>query len=316
MVNSFFWGDFHRAYNEKDQFYPLVCSYLSDGAINTNMTQMQLVVIVCDKTFKGFENLNDTESDTLTVARHLYNVIKQSPRWNALLRVNSATFTKFYENTSDEVAGVILTMNVDIKQSRSLCDLPLDNYDFDGTFVGNDCEPVLIVNSNQSFSFNAPSGTIVELPDTPVLVTDQDGNQLADENLPSVTGGNIEVTIPVPEPCEPVTYDITRDGLPFASGSEPSGGSINIDVPSDCAQDTRIRAVLFEGQAEAQTLTIAVFTAGNYTSFIQDGASGTVTFEVNSVLTALPFVLSATDELKVIRTNSTADGFVEIIGTY
>jgi hypothetical protein len=30
----------------------------------------------------------------------------------------------------------------------------------------------------------------------------------------------------------------------------------------------------------------------------------------------LPFVLSATDELKVIRTNSAADGFVEIIGTY
>jgi hypothetical protein len=266
MVNSFFWGDFHRAYNEKDQFYPLVCSYLSDGAINTNMTQMQLVVIVCDKTFKGFENLNDTESDTVTVARHLYNVIRQSPRWNALLRVNSATLSKFYENTSDEVAGVILTMNVDIKQSRSLCGLPLDNYDFDGQFVGNECEPVLIVNSNQSFSFNAPSGTIVELPDTPVLVTDQDGNELANENLPSVTGGTIQVetggvclpanyvveyadgtpiesgeipsgesaTVVVPncEPCEDATYQLTLDGEPLegGSGSIPSGENANIPI--------------------------------------------------------------------------------------
>jgi VCBS repeat-containing protein len=34
--------------------------------------------------------------------------------------------------------------------------------------------------------------------------------------------------------CDPVTYNITRDGEPFASGSEPSGGSININVPSDC----------------------------------------------------------------------------------
>jgi VCBS repeat-containing protein len=34
--------------------------------------------------------------------------------------------------------------------------------------------------------------------------------------------------------CEDVTYNITRDGEPFASGSEPSGGSININVPSDC----------------------------------------------------------------------------------
>jgi hypothetical protein len=266
MVNSFFWGDFHRAYNEKTQLYPLVCSYLSDGAINTNMTQMQLVVIVCDKTFKGFENLNDTESDTVTVARHLYNVIRQSPRWNALLRVNSATLSKFYENTSDEVAGVILTMNVDIKQSRSLCGLPLDNYDFDGQFVGNECEPVLIVNSNQSFSFNAPSGTIVELPDTPVLVTDQDGNELANENLPSVTGGTIQVetggvclpanyvveyadgtpiesgeipsgesaTVVVPncEPCEDATYQLTLDGEPLegGSGSIPSGENANIPI--------------------------------------------------------------------------------------
>ena len=291
MVNSFFWGDFHRAYNEKEQFYPLVCSYLSDGAINTNMTQMQLVVIVCDKTFKGFENLNDTESDTVTVARHLYNVIRQSPRWNALLRVNSATFTKFYENTSDEVAGVILTMNVDLKQSRSLCDLPLDNYDFDGTFVGNDCEPVLIVNSNQSFSFNAPSGTIVELPDTPVLVTDQDGNPLANENLPSVTGGTIQVeaggvclpanfvveyadgtpiesgeipsggseTIIVPncEPCEDATYQLTLDGEPLegGSGSIPSGENANIPIDAfipECEPPT----VIWDGDSDFPISTL------------------------------------------------------------
>jgi hypothetical protein len=225
MVNSFFWGDFHRAYNEKEQFYPLVCSYLSDGAINPNLTQMQLVVIVCDKTFKGFENLNDTESDTLTVARHLYNVIKQSPRWNALLRVNSSTFTKFYENTSDEVAGVILTMNIDLKQSRSLCDLPLDNYDFEGTFVDDGCDPVLIVNSNQSFSFNAPSGTIVELGDTPVLVVDQDGNPLANESLPSVTGGTIEVNV-TPPTCDPATFEI--NGVEVAT--IPSGETDSIQV--------------------------------------------------------------------------------------
>jgi len=230
MVNSFFWGDFHRAYNEKEQLYPLVCSYLSDGAINTNLTQMQLVVIVCDKTFKGFENLNDTESDTVTVARHLFNVIKQSPRWNALLRVNSATLSKFIENTRDEVAGVILTMNVDVKQSRSLCDLPLDNYDFDGQFVGNKCEPVLIVNSNQTFTFSAPSGTIIELPDTPVTVFDQDGNPLGGESVPSVTGGNIEVIL---APCADANFVVEyADGTPIQSGTIPSGGFEMVVVPN------------------------------------------------------------------------------------
>jgi hypothetical protein len=280
MVNSFFWGDFHRAYNEKDQFYPLVCSYLSDGSMNTNLTQMQLVVIVCDKTFKGFENLNDTESDTVTVARHLFNVIKQSPRWNALLRVNSATLSKFIENTRDEVAGVILTMNVDVKQSRSLCDLPLDNYHFDGTFVGNKCEPVLIVNSNQTFTFSADSGTIVELPDTPVLVTDQDGNPLGGENVPSVTGGSVEVTI---APCEDANYIVEyANGTPIDSGTIPSGGSETIVVPN--CEDATYNL----DNTEGSTLFLGSIPSGdNETIIAPDGTANVKNTAGTTVATGL-----------------------------
>lgn len=38
--------------------------------------------------------------------------------------------------------------------------------------------------------------------------------------------------------CEPVTYTITRDNLPFANGSVPSGGNLNFNVPSDCPPPT------------------------------------------------------------------------------
>jgi len=51
---------------------------------------------------------------------------------------------------------------------------------------------VVIVASGQNEPYN--------LPDTPVLVTDQEGNPLANENLPSVAGGTIEVSI-TPIPC-------------------------------------------------------------------------------------------------------------------
>lgn len=239
MVNSFFWGDFHRAYNEQTPLYPLVCSYLTYNTMLDNMSNDNLVIIICDKTYKDYSNLNDTESDCKQVARHLFNVIRQSPRWNALLRVNSATMSKFIDNTSDEVAGVILTLNVNLKSSRSLCDLPLDNYSFDGDFEGNDCEPVLIVNSNQTFVFSAASGTIVELPDTPVLVVDQDDNELGNGSVASVTGGTIQVQID-PTPCAPVTYNVEyANGDPIESGSEPSGGNIEVIVPNPvCAPAT------------------------------------------------------------------------------
>jgi surface protein len=280
MVNSFFWGDFHRAYNEKEQFYPLVCSYLSDGSMNTNLTQMQLVVIVCDKTFKGFENLNDTESDTVTVARHLFNVVKQSPRWNALLRVNSATLSKFIENTRDEVAGVILTMNVDVKQSRSLCDLPLDNYDFDGQFVGNQCEPVLIVNSNQAFTFSAASGTIVELPDTPVTVFDQDGNELGNGLLPSVTGGNIDV---ISVPCADANFVVEyADGTPIESGSIPSGGFEMVVVPN--CEDATYNL----DNSEGSTLFLGSIPSGdNETIIAPDGTANVKNTSGTTVATGL-----------------------------
>jgi hypothetical protein len=315
MVNSFFWGDFHRAYNEKTQLYPLVCSYLSDGAVNTNMTQMQLVVIVCDKTFKGLENLNDTESDTVTVARHLYNVIRQSPRWNNLLRVNSSTLSKFYENTSDEVAGVILTMNVDIKQSRSLCDLPLDNYDFDGTFIGGggDCEDVLIVNSDQTFTFSAASGTIVELPDAPVLVTDQDGNPLGGGNVPSVTGGVVEVTIEPCPPCENATYVLTLGGNAVDSGEIGSGQTEEIPI-DDFIPPCEDATVQINGD---QVATVA---SGGMVNIAVENESGTPlgTFDEETGVWVVPDCEDATAVLRdtdnnILSTTPIASGATENI---
>lgn len=92
------------------------------------------------------------------------------------------------------------------------------------------CAPATIVNSDGEFSINVPSGSTYELPDTPVLVTDLGGNPLGSGDVPSVTGGTIEVDI---QPfCAPATYTITRDNLPFDSGTIPSGGELEVNVPS------------------------------------------------------------------------------------
>jgi hypothetical protein len=198
------------------------------------------------------------------------------------LRVNSSTLSKFYENTSDEVAGVILTMNVDIKQSRSLCDLPLDNYDFDGTFIGSggDCEDVLIVNSDQTFTFSAASGTIVELPDAPVLVTDQDGNPLGSGNVPSVTGGVVEVTI---APCEDANYIVEyANGTPIDSGTIPSGGSETIVVPN--CEDATYNL----DNTEGSTLFLGSIPSGdNETIIAPDGTANVKNTAGTTVATGL-----------------------------
>jgi hypothetical protein len=393
QVKSFFWGDFIRLYADNQiKHSSVIIQPLRLGELSRSQVTVQLVVTYSDRIFSDFSNLDEVHSEAADVLNDFVMVLNTSPRWkDFVLGATNGNAEFFTQRSGDLVAGAAMIVNVRIKSVADLCAIPATDYDFEVQPTPlPDCADVTVVNSNGEYSVQVTSGGLLTLPDTPVTVTDQNGNELAAEDVPSVTGGNIEVTIPEPEPCAAATYQLTLDGEPLegGSGSIPSGenanipidefvpecedatavlidtatptpntisttpiasgasanitapdgtvtvnrdgvffadvdvrsnGTASIDVPSDCPtpiQDTRIRAVLFSGQDEAQTLTIAAFTAGTYTSFIQDGASGTVTFEVNSVLTALPFVLSATDELKVIRTNSTADGFIELIGTY
>lgn len=302
MVNSFFWGDFHRSYNEQTPLYPLVCSYLTYNTMLDNMSNDNLVIIICDKTYKDYSNLNDTESDTKQVARHLFNVIRQSPRWNDLLRVNSATMSKFIDDTSDEVAGVILTLNVNLKSSRSLCDLPLDNYSFDGDFEGETCDPVLIVNSNQTFTFSAASGTIVELSDTPVLVTDLEGNPLGSGDLPSVTGGTIQVNI-TPTPCDPsdvfingVEIGTTTNGEQFDITVEQGGVEVGsfvdgVWVVPECAPCEDATAVLVDTATPTpNTISTTPIASGASANIV--APDGTVTVNRDGVFFATQAVRS------------------------
>jgi hypothetical protein len=273
MINSFFWGDLHRAWNEKDLNYPLCCGYLTGGGMDVKMTNQQLVVVVADKVFKDYSSLNDTESDTLKVCRHIFNTLNKSPRWNNLIRVNSATVTKFLDRGDDEIAGHILTLNVDIKDSESICNLPMDGYDFEGTFEGQTCEPVLIVNSNQTFTFSADSGTIVELPDTPVTVTDQDGNELGNGDVPSVTGGNIEVTIAPSGDGEAVLKD--TDGNVLSTTPVPPETTVDIVAPDGTVNVNKSDGVLISAVTVASGST-EPYNVADSTAVLKDTDGTTI----------------------------------------
>ena len=247
MINSFFWGDFHRSWNEESLTYPLLCGYVaSGGSLSKNLTNVPLTIVVADKVFKDYSSLNDTESDTLQVCRHIFNTLNMSPRWNALIRVNSASVEKFIDRGSDEIAGHILNMNVDIKDSYSICNLPMGDYDFEST-AENGCAGVLIVNSDGTFNFTAPSGSIVDLPDTPVTVRNVSGDEVGSGDVPSVTGG--VVTIP---DC-PVSGDGTAvlkdtDGNVLSTTNVAPETTVDIIAPD---ADYEIRksnnAILYQG---------------------------------------------------------------------
>lgn len=170
QVNTYYWGDFPTAVNSQEIVYPLMNCYYTGGSFDKVTVPIDLFVVVSDKVFKGHTNLNDTESDTLQVIRDIYEVVNKSPRWQNIGKVLSATVNKFIDRGRDEVAGHVLQMSFKLYDSQSICDLPMQGYNFESSASLVACDPVLIVNSDGSFSVSAPAGTTYILPDTTINV--------------------------------------------------------------------------------------------------------------------------------------------------
>jgi hypothetical protein len=164
QLNSYYFGEFNLALQNRELEYPLlVCDY-NNGSINISNTSVQLFIIVADKVYKDNSNLIETKSDTLQICRDIFNIIKKSQRWQVLGRVTQGNVTSFVERGKDEVAGHVMNVTIELRDTNGICDLPLNGYDFGGSGAYA-CDPVLIVNSNGTFSVSVASGSTYELED-------------------------------------------------------------------------------------------------------------------------------------------------------
>jgi hypothetical protein len=264
QIHTYAWKDFLRAYKEEEVNYPLMCAYYPSGALLDNQTDIQLTIVISDKIYKDWSNLNDVESDTLGICRSIFNIINRSTRWQRIGRVLSCNVTKFVERGGDEVAGHTMVFQFRMRDSNSLCDIPIFDYDFDSVYEST-CQPVLIFkdgilidtvpsggvyeyfsdtcenatveNSDNSYSDTVASGSTLVLPD--ITVTDSDGTTYTQ---PSVT----DVVCKIPPPCEDAT--VTVNGQNF--GTVASGGSINVGVEN--TQGTPVGALNINQSWEIQ----------------------------------------------------------------
>jgi len=169
QVNTYYWGDFLNAINQDNPVtYPLMCCYVTGNSLSKVTIPVTINIIIADKFFKTGRqgNLNDTESDTLQVVRDIYQVISKSPRWQNLGKISGATASKFLEKGADESAGWVLAISFTMYDSNSICDLPMIGYDFEESGDMQNCADVLIINSDDTFSYTASSGETYTLPDT------------------------------------------------------------------------------------------------------------------------------------------------------
>jgi hypothetical protein len=155
--------------------------------------------------------------------------------------VRTYTTTPINNDLLDYVGGHVMRMRVQVDRI-ALCEIP-----FDGEQpTPPSCPSAIVRNSDGSWSEIVASGGLLVIPDTPVTVTDQVGNELGSGDVPSVTGGNIEVTIAPSGDGEAVLKD--TDGNVLSTTPVPPETTVDIAAPD---ADYQIRksnnAMLYQG---------------------------------------------------------------------
>lgn len=177
QLNDFFWGDFLRSYKEDELNYPMMGAFYPSGSLLLRQTQIQLTIWVCDKIYEDWSNLNEVESDTLQICRDIFNVINNSHRWQLIGRVQSCTVTKFIERGGDCVAGHQMVFQFLLRDSESICGLPMTDYDFEQSVGAGGCAPVQIYKDGILIESVDPGGIFEYVSDV-VTITDTDNNTL------------------------------------------------------------------------------------------------------------------------------------------
>lgn len=159
-LNSFFWGSFERSQDETATgiTYPLMCAYYNNGPdMKGNTVPINLIIVIADRVYDDFSNLNDTESDTLQVCKDIVNIMTTSRRWNRICRVTSAVPEKFIEAREDKVTGHFVRLTVTLLDNKDICNVPVFGYDFDTEFVPQ-CAPVTVTDSDGTTVVEVDSG--------------------------------------------------------------------------------------------------------------------------------------------------------------
>jgi hypothetical protein len=263
QVNTFFWGDLLRAWKEEEIEYPLMCAYYPDASFLYNQTELQLVVIIADKHYKDWNiNLDEVESDTLQIARDIFNTINSSKRWNNLLRVDGCTVNKFINDTGDECAGHTMTFNIKLRENSGVCGLPMGNYDFDQVVSSGECE-------DATYTVEYADGTLIESGTIP-------------------SGGSKTVTVPDCPTCDDATWTLKDTaGNVLNTGTIASGGSADIVSPDatavlkDSAGTTLSTTTILSGGTDNITAPDASVTINGDNSFpdIKSGGSENIVVE-------------------------------------
>lgn len=135
MIESFFYGDFNRIISLHKIKHTAILLNTADGAIDENFMNFRLEIACADKIFNDESNLNDVESETVQILQDIFGVMTYSTRWQSFCKITgSSPVRKFISKGEDVVTGWSMTMNIALKRTNGICNIPIEDYDYQGEY--------------------------------------------------------------------------------------------------------------------------------------------------------------------------------------
>ena len=144
QIDSFFWGDFVRFYEEKSvKHRTLIATFLRVPTASRTRTTINLILTIADRSYRDNRDLDDIQSDSVEILNDIITIINRSKRWREFLTQEIApSIDIFQERGGDMVAGAFASINFNINNLSDICAIPIVDYDFNQNFAPT-CEPAI-----------------------------------------------------------------------------------------------------------------------------------------------------------------------------
>lgn len=136
MIESFHYGNFLTIYQSNKIKYKTLLMNVNNAGVDDHYINLTVELMTMDKVFKDISDRIDVESDTLSILQDVVSVITKSNRWQSFCKIpQQSQMRKFVNKGEDQVTGWAMTLQLSIKRKNGICDLPIENYDYEGEYT-------------------------------------------------------------------------------------------------------------------------------------------------------------------------------------
>ena len=308
FLKTFGYGSQEDVDQEKNTDFPLLHLVYTQGSYQDGIKNYSLDIYILDlpndkedKVSFQKEAISDSEKcaeDIINDITNGFNIFT----WAAGTTVQSASITPLEEVTKNTLAGVLLSISINVPYTYDACELPLIPVT---PSTPSDCLPATYVNGDSSFTIEIVSGATYTAPN--ITVTQADGS--TSSIVPNV---NFTCAFPVLQAINS-NGDVLEDITSYPAGGEidiadtpitNSDGSFNVDAPSGVeytAPDINLTQVNGTA-ADAPSLQDIVCAW----SAIRINSSGGITLATVSSFPAGAIYTLADQTVKIANSNGTA----------